>query len=97
MVEYAKKTGTDRIELYTEKYAKNLNEINTYIQAANLATELNIGLNAGHDLNLENVGYFKKNIPDLIEVSIGHALICESLYNGLKNTITSYLKILNKK
>ena len=97
MVEYAKKTGTDRIELYTEKYAKDLNEIQTYIQAANLATELNIGLNAGHDLNLENVGYFKKNIPDLIEVSIGHALICESLYNGLKNTITSYLKILNKK
>ena len=67
------------------------------VHLANLATELNIGLNAGHDLNIENVGYFKKNIPDLIEVSIGHALICESLYNGLKNTITSYLKILNKK
>ena len=61
---------------------------------AKLAHDLDIGLNAGHDLNLNNIEYFKKNIPNLIEVSIGHALICESLYNGLKNTITNYLKIL---
>ena len=100
MVEYAKKTGTDRIELYTEKYAKNFNESNKdkikpYVEAAKLAGELNLGLNAGHDLNLSNIEYFKNNIPNLIEVSIGHALICESLYNGLQKTISCYLKILN--
>ena len=100
MVEYAKETGTDRIELYTEKYAKNFNKscednIKPYIEAANLAHELNLGLNAGHDLNLNNIEYFKNNIPNLKEVSIGHALICESLYNGLQKTISSYLKILN--
>ncbi len=100
MVEYAKETGTDRIELYTEKYAKTFNKsdkynIKPYIEAANLARELNLGLNAGHDLNLNNIEYFKNNIPNLKEVSIGHALICESLYNGLQKTISSYLKILN--
>ena len=100
MVEYAKKTGTDRIELYTEKYAKNFNESNIdkikpYVEAAKIADELNLGLNAGHDLNLSNIEYFKNNIPNLIEVSIGHALICESLYNGLQKTISCYLEILN--
>lgn len=100
MVEYAKETGTDRIELYTEKYAKNFNKSNKdkikpYIEAANIARELNLGLNAGHDLNLNNIEYFKNNIPNLKEVSIGHALICESLYIGLQKTISSYLKILN--
>ena len=100
MVKYARETGTDRIELYTEKYAKNFNKscednIKPYIEAANLAHELNLGLNAGHDLNLNNIEYFKNNIPNLKEVSIGHALICESLYNGLQKTISSYLKILN--
>ena len=99
MLEYAKKTGADRIELYTEGYAynfgkSNFNKIQPYFEVAKLAHDLDIGLNAGHDLNLNNIEYFKKNIPNLIEVSIGHALICESLYNGLKNTITNYLKIL---
>lgn len=99
MLEYAKKTGADRIELYTEGYAynfgkSNFKKIQPYFEVAKLAHDLDIGLNAGHDLNLNNIEYFKKNIPNLIEVSIGHALICESLYNGLKNTITNYLKIL---
>ena len=99
MLEYAKKTGADRIELYTEGYAynfgkSNFKKIQPYFEVAKLAHDLDIGLNAGHDLNLNNIEYFKKNIPNLIEVSIGHALICESLYNGLKNTISNYLKIL---
>ena len=99
MLEYAKKTGADRIELYTEGYAynfgkSNFKKIQPYFEVAKLALDLDIGLNAGHDLNLNNIEYFKKNIPNLIEVSIGHALICESLYNGLKNTISNYLKIL---
>ena len=99
MLEYAKKTGADRIELYTEGYAynfgkSNFKKIQPYFEVAKLAHDLDIGLNAGHDLNLNNIEYFKKNIPNLIEVSIGHALICESLYKGLKNTISSYLKIL---
>ena len=98
MLEYAKKTGADRIELYTEGYAynfgkSNFKKIQPYFEVAKLAHDLDIGLNAGHDLNLNNIEYFKKNIPNLIEVSIGHALICESLYNALKNTITNYLCI----
>ncbi|OFY83725.1 MAG: pyridoxine 5'-phosphate synthase [Bacteroidetes bacterium RIFCSPLOWO2_12_FULL_35_15] len=99
MIEGAKETGTDRIELYTESYAKNysLNKeeaIEPFIQAAKRANELGIGINAGHDLNLENLKYFATNIPGLLEVSIGHALISDSLYFGLENTIQLYLREL---
>ena len=88
MVKAAKDTGTDRIELYTESYASNYNinpqkAISSYVTAATVAEELNIGVNAGHDLNLENLRYFHKRIDNLLEVSIGHALICDSLYYGL--------------
>lgn len=96
LIEYAAKTGADRIELYTEEFASefkkgNKNAIKPYIKAANLATELNLGINAGHDLDLENIAYFAKNIPNLLEVSIGHALISESLYLGLQNVVNMYL------
>lgn len=99
MIEGAAKTGTDRIELYTESYAKtygagNLDGIKPFIEAANLAHSLELGINAGHDLSLENIKYFKENIPYLLEVSIGHALICESLYFGLDNVINMYLNKL---
>lgn len=99
MVQGAFNTGTDRIELYTESYAKNYNvnksiAISPYIDAAKKAKELGIGINAGHDLSLENLAYFSKNIPDLLEVSIGHALICESLYLGFENIIPMYLESL---
>lgn len=99
MVEGALATGTDRIELYTEDYAKNyhLNKekaIAPYVVAAQKANELGLGVNAGHDLDLENLHYFSANIPNLLEVSIGHALICDSLYLGLENTIQLYLKQL---
>ncbi|MCC6720819.1 MAG: pyridoxine 5'-phosphate synthase [Bacteroidia bacterium] len=91
----AKETETDRIELYTEMYADNfeydkLNAISPYINASKAATKLGIGINAGHDLNLDNLNYFNKNIRNLEEVSIGHALICDSLYFGLHNTIQMY-------
>ena len=94
-VDGAKATGTDRIELYTEAYARGFAKnpktaIANYIEAANRAAELEIGLNAGHDLSLENIAYFHKHIPNLLEVSIGHALICESLYFGLENVINQY-------
>ena len=87
MVESAKEIGTDRIELYTETYAKEyLNSpekaIAPFIKAAEKAVQLNLGINAGHDLSLDNINYFSKHIPNLLEVSIGHALICESLYLG---------------
>ena len=87
-VDGAKATGTDRIELYTENYASGFpknpeTSIAPYVEAATRANELEIGLNAGHDLSLENIAYFHKHIPNLLEVSIGHALICESLYFGL--------------
>ena len=100
MVEGALATGTDRIELYTEDYAKNyhLNKekaIAPYVVAAQKANELGLGVNAGHDLDLDNLHYFAQNIPNLLEVSIGHALICDSLYLGLENTIQLYLKQLN--
>lgn len=93
------KTGTDRVELYTEDYAKNytLNRkkaIAPFIKAANAANDAHLGLNAGHDLNLDNLNYFVKNIPALLEVSIGHALVCDALYYGLENTIQMYLKQL---
>ncbi len=99
MIEGAKATGTDRIELYTEAYAHqygqgNESAIKPYILAAELANELELGINAGHDLSLDNIHFFKQNIPGLLEVSIGHALICESLYLGLDNVINMYLNKL---
>lgn len=99
MIEGAKATGTDRIELYTESYAAGFaenkeNAIAPFIKAAQKANELGIGVNAGHDLSLENIQYFKDNIPGLLEVSIGHALICESLYLGLENVVNMYLNKL---
>ncbi len=99
MVESAKEIGTDRIELYTETYAKEyLNSpekaIAPFIKAAEKAVQLNLGINAGHDLSLENINYFSKHIPNLLEVSIGHALICESLYLGFENVIPMYLQRL---
>ena len=95
----ASKTGTDRVELYTESYAKNYifekqKAIAPFIEAAKAVYEEGLGLNAGHDLNLENLNYFARNIPFLLEVSIGHALICEALYLGLENTIQMYLQRL---
>ena len=94
-IDGVKATGTDRIELYTEAFARGFAKnpktaIANYIEAANRAAELEIGLNAGHDLSLENIAYFHKHIPNLLEVSIGHALICESLYFGLENVINQY-------
>ena len=101
MIEHAKETGTDRVELYTEEYAKlypvNREEaINPFVETARLANELGLGLNAGHDLNLENLGFFHQQIPELLEVSIGHALICDALYLGLENTIQLYLRQLKE-
>ena len=88
--------GTDRIELYTEDFAKQYSLMNTeaikpYIKCAELANSINLGVNAGHDLSLDNIKYFKDNIPELLEVSIGHALISESLYLGVENVINMYL------
>lgn len=99
MIESAKKTGTDRIELYTEAFAHqyslgNTSAIEPYIAAAELANELQLGINAGHDLSLDNIQFFKQNIPGLLEVSIGHALISESLYLGLENVVNMYLQKL---
>ena len=102
MVEHARDTGTDRIELYTESYARDYPEnperaIEPFIRAAEAANRLGIGLNAGHDLNLDNLKYFAQNIPGLLEVSIGHALICDALYYGLENTIQLYLRQLSNR
>lgn len=99
MVEAAKECGTDRVELYTEPYAAgyaaNRNEaIKPFIEAAKTAKEVGLGLNAGHDLSLENLEFFHQNIPWLDEVSIGHALICDALYLGLEETIKRYLACL---
>ncbi|RYG50549.1 MAG: pyridoxine 5'-phosphate synthase [Chitinophagaceae bacterium] len=100
MVEGAKATGTDRIELYTESYAsgfstgKKEESIAPFIRAAQKAKDLGIGLNAGHDLDLHNLSYFAKNIPQLLEVSIGHALVCDALYLGLENTVQLYKRQL---
>ena len=99
MIKHAKDTGTDRVELYTESYAriysKNREEaIKPFITAAEAALQVELGLNAGHDLNLDNLNYFAKKIPGLLEVSIGHALICDALYYGLENTIQLYLRQL---
>lgn len=100
MIEAAKQTGTDRIELYTESYAANyrankVNAIAPYIQAAHTANKLGLGINAGHDLDLENLQYFAASIPNLLEVSIGHALISDALYLGLENTIQLYNRQLS--
>jgi len=104
IIENAAKTGADRIELYTESYAENFrkatnetekhNAVSAFITAAKMATTVGLGINAGHDLSLDNIQYFKKNIPNLLEVSIGHALICESLYFGLENVVNMYLNKL---
>ncbi|MBX7045647.1 MAG: pyridoxine 5'-phosphate synthase [Ignavibacteria bacterium] len=95
MVEGAAKTGVDRIELYTESYAKNFfngkeKAIADFVSAAKRANELNIGINAGHDLDLDNLKYFYDNIPGLMEVSIGHALVCDALYMGFENAVKKY-------
>jgi len=99
MIEGAKKIGADRIELYTEPYAAGYHAnrekvVKPYIVAANLAHELGLGINAGHDLDLKNLSYLKQSIPNLDEVSIGHALVCDALYFGLENTIQLYLREL---
>lgn len=99
MVEAARMCGTDRIELYTEPYAAgyeaNREEaIKPFVEAAEVAREVGLGLNAGHDLSLQNLTYFHQNIPWLDEVSIGHALICDALYFGLEDTIKKYLACL---
>jgi pyridoxine 5-phosphate synthase len=99
MIEGAKKTGTDRIELYTEAFANqyglgNQKVIEPYTESAVLANELDLGINAGHDLSLDNIKFFKDNIPELLEVSIGHALISEALYLGLDNVVNMYLNKL---
>ncbi|PKV62561.1 pyridoxine 5'-phosphate synthase [Pontibacter ramchanderi] len=99
MIEGASFIGTDRVELYTEAYAKHYptspeDAIRSYLVAAQKAQELGIGLNAGHDLDLDNLKYLKDTLPGLLEVSIGHALICDALYLGLENTIQLYLRQL---
>ena len=96
MIEGAKLINADRIELYTEAFAHdfsqgNKNGIQPYIEAAKLANSLDLGINAGHDLSLDNIQFFKQNIPNLLEVSIGHALISEAIYLGLDNVVNMYL------
>ena len=101
MIEAAKTTGTDRIELYTEGYAKQFAAgnkqlaIEPFIAAANKANELGLGINAGHDLDLQNLQYFAQNIPQLLEVSIGQALISDALYLGLENAVQLYKRQLS--
>lgn len=99
MVEGAKKIGADRIELYTEPYASQYHQnreaaVKAYVEAAKVAHEFGLGINAGHDLDLNNLRFLKESIPNLDEVSIGHALICDALYLGLENTIQLYLRQL---
>ncbi len=101
MVRGAKQIGVDRIELYTEAYAANYTQdpakaITPYAAAASVAHELGLGINAGHDLSLDNLKYFVTEIPYIDEVSIGHALICDALYMGLESTVAAYQKQLNK-
>ena len=98
-VEGAKETGTDRIELYTEAYAEgyargDMDAVLPYVKAAELANSIGLGVNAGHDLSLDNIQFFKEQVPGLLEVSIGHALISESLYLGVENVINMYLNKL---
>lgn len=102
IIEAAAKTGTDRIELYTEPYASNYVKnreaaIEPFVAASKLAKKLGLGLNAGHDLSLENLNYLYENIPTIDEVSIGHALISDALYLGLENTIRAYKDCLKPK
>lgn len=99
MIEYAAKAGTDRVELYTEPYASQYaagpeKAVAPFVEAAKVARSLGLGVNAGHDLSLENLTYIHKNIEWLDEVSIGHALICDALYMGLERTIAVYLDCL---
>ncbi|MBK7559663.1 MAG: pyridoxine 5'-phosphate synthase [Chitinophagaceae bacterium] len=100
MIEGAKAVGTDRVELYTESYAKQFAvgssqlAIEPFVAAANKANELGLGINAGHDLDLQNLKYFAENIPGLLEVSIGHALICDAIYLGLENAVQLYKRQL---
>lgn len=99
MIFYAAESGCDRVELYTEAYASGYAEgreraIEPYIKTAGAVKSAGLGLNAGHDLNLENLRYFAESIPTLDEVSIGHALICDAIYLGLENTIQAYLRQL---
>ncbi|MBL7138026.1 MAG: pyridoxine 5'-phosphate synthase [Bacteroidales bacterium] len=101
MIGQAWSTGTNRVELYTEAYARHYaagreEAIRPFVAAANVANELGLGLNAGHDLSLENLQFFHQQIPGLLEVSIGHALICDALYYGLENTIQLYLRQLKE-
>lgn len=100
MVEGAAAAGADRIELYTEPYATHFHRdreaaVAPYIAAARLGKKLGLGLNAGHDLDLQNLKFLRQSIPDLDEVSIGHALVCDALYYGLENSIQLYLRALN--
>ena len=103
MIEGAKATGTDRIELYTEQYAKQFIDspekaIEPYLSAASFAKSIGLGINAGHDLDMHNLSYFIKNISYIDEVSIGHALVCDALYLGLQNTVQLYKRqIINIK
>jgi pyridoxine 5-phosphate synthase len=99
MITQAAETNTDRIELYTEEYARNFESgkeqaVKPFVEAAKVAARVGLGINAGHDLNLLNLRYFAENVPHLLEVSIGHALICDALYLGLENTIQLYLNQL---
>ena len=99
MIDYAKEIGSDRIELYTGTYAKEYlknreGSVIDYINASNYAKEIGIEVNAGHDLDLNNLRYLKQSIPHIYEVSIGHALVCDAIYLGLENTIKSYLNCL---
>lgn len=99
MIEGAKETGADRVELYTEEFAHQYNlgnekGIDAYVKSAIKAHELGLGINAGHDLSLDNIQFFKQNIPNLLEVSIGHALVSESLYLGFDNVVNMYLNKL---
>jgi pyridoxine 5'-phosphate synthase (EC 2.6.99.2) len=99
MIPYAQQTGTDRVELYTEFYAREFannpqGAIAAYVQTAQACNAIGLQMNAGHDLNLQNIGYFIKHIPSIQEVSIGHALICDALYLGLENTIQMYKRAM---
>lgn len=101
MIENVKSTGTDRVELYTEAYAKEFifnheKAIQPYVRAAEKANALGLGINAGHDLNLQNLAYFVRHISGLLEVSIGHALISDALYYGLENTVQMYKREIKK-
>jgi pyridoxine 5-phosphate synthase len=99
MIKHAPETGAERVELYTESYAAGYfsdreKAIRPFVEAAITARDVGLGLNAGHDLNLDNLGFFSKKIPGLLEVSIGHALISDALYYGLENTIQLYRREL---